>query len=422
MIKILALAIFLSAGPSANVAAQTDVQAEGPSPEEVRRSLNSRRSYTLSEKFFEEITAVQDLIETSELEPAEAQIALLREAKSRNPYEIALLFQTEAAVHIERDRYDLAAAALEASLATGGLPKASHIGVLMNIGQLYLVLDRHTKALEYLELWDSLSTLQDPFGKMMLASAYAETGRADIAIATAEDAIAMAQEPQEAWFEFLMGQYYKLENFENAERVLSELVVRFPDTERHWTTLGSVYVELEQPKAALAVLEDAYAHGRMTQDFAIRTLAGLYLREDIPFKAAVLLDRELKNGRLEPDVNTMRLVASAWIEAREVNRALPPLKDAAEKAEDGELSYFLGQKLYEMEDWAAAANALQSALQKGKLASEGHVHLLLGLAYLQDDRLERSARAFRAATRHDAVKTDAENWLTFIESQQEGQG
>lgn len=408
------LCLFLfNGGHERDAAAQTQTRQEAA--EEVRKSLSTRRTYTLSPAFYEKLTVVHEAIDAGQLEDAERTVKAMREEQSLNPYEEALLFQADAALYIETDLYAEAADALEQSLKTNGLPKASHIAVHLNLGQLYLNLERDEDALAYLETWESLATIADPFGKMMLAAAYGKAERHQDAVAKAKEAISLSPEPLESWFDFLVGEYYLLEDYESAADLLEETIVRFPDTGRHLSTLASIYIELERHAIAVAVLEQGYSDGRLTEPRTLRMLANLYLHQDTPYKAAATLDR-IQNLPADMKIDILRLQSSAWIEAREVSRAIPTLRAAAAASDNGELYYFLGQQLYGLQDWDAASVALTLSLERGGVAAEGQAALLLGLSHLKQDRLKEAEDAFSLAAASEVTREDARDWLTFIES------
>ena len=99
--------------------------------------------------------------------------------------------------------------------------------------------------------------------------------------------------------------------------------------------LASVYNELGDAKRALATLELAYAQDFLIRSNEIISLVSLYLDQGIPFKAAEILEKELKTGRVDATLNHYKMLASAWLQAQERDRAMEPLAKAAHLDETG---------------------------------------------------------------------------------------
>ncbi len=113
----------------------------------------------------------------------------------------------------------------------------------------------------------------------------------------------------------------------------------------------------------------------------------------------------------------LELLGNSWIAAREYEKSIEPLQQAAELAEDGRLYLRLGQVRVQREDWKEATGLIQKAIEKGGLEDPGKAHLLLGISYYSDDRPESARTAFRRARKHDSTRTDAKAWLEHIEVQ-----
>jgi hypothetical protein len=61
-------------------------------------------------------------------------------------------------------------------------------------------------------------------------------------------------------------------------------------------------------------------------------IVNLYLGEELPYKAATLLSRELERGRIESNVRNLELLSQAWYLSAETERAIEPLAKAAAEA------------------------------------------------------------------------------------------
>ena len=57
-------------------------------------------------------------------------------------------------------------------------------------------------------------------------------------------------------------------------------------------------------------------------------IAQLYLFYEVPYKAALILEKELESGRIKDEEKNWEQLANAWLSAREWKKAIPPLKKA----------------------------------------------------------------------------------------------
>jgi tetratricopeptide (TPR) repeat protein len=197
--------------------------------------------------------------------------------------------------------------------------------------------------------------------------------------------------------------------------VLVELIELFPK-KSYWMQLAAVYAETGRHEKALTTVELVYMQGLLDQKGEYMTLAQMYLYNQIPYEAAELLKDGLDKGVLEKDAKTLQLLADSWLHARERERALVPLRQAAELSEDGNVYVRLGQILIDREDWAGAREALAAAIDKGELRHPGHARLLLGIANANEERWGEAERAFVAAREDEKTEKAANYWLQHLAS------
>ena len=110
-----------------------------------------------------------------------------------------------------------------------------------------------------------------------------------------------------------------------------------------------------------------------------------------------------------------QLLANSLLAARENERALEPLEEAASLADDGEAYVRLSQVHIQAERWPEARAALRQAFDKGGLKDPGHAHLLLGIAAYQEKRFGQARSAFARARGHEKTRDMAERWMQFVD-------
>lgn len=306
--------------------------------------------------------------------------------------------------------------AFEKALDQEILPIDDETRIRFNIAQLWGGLQDWDETIAAINEWQRWAREPNPMGYYLKAIAYFQKDDADRAIENAEAAIELVDEPKEAWLQLLAALYIGKADYASAKPVLEQLVLRFPK-KIYWVQLSLVYGALENYERSLAVQQVAYAQGLLVEDKELRRLARSYLFADLPYPAAKVLDKGLRDGIIEKDVEAYTMLANSWIASREYDRALEPLEKAAKLSDDGNLYARLGQVYLQREDWGEAASHLELALDRGGLDNPGSVLLLLGIASYNEGQSGKARRYFVQARDHEKSRAAAEGWLTHLDNE-----
>jgi tetratricopeptide (TPR) repeat protein len=198
--------------------------------------------------------------------------------------------------------------------------------------------------------------------------------------------------------------------------VVKELVRYYPK-DTYILTLAGIYSELGDTKKQLALTEVLYEKKFLTSSSHITNLANLYLLHGLPYKAAVVLEKEMGEEIVDSNERNLRLLSQAWYQAREDEKAIPPLERAAKLSDDGSLYVRLAQAHINLENWKEAAEAVQKGIRLGGLKRSDTANIMLGMALFNQKRLEQARRAFEAASRDDRSKRAATQWIAYVDSE-----
>jgi tetratricopeptide (TPR) repeat protein len=349
--------------------------------------------------------------------PAEG-VALLDklDAKRMNPYERALVYRLQAFLAYAAFDYAGAIQRFEKVLGEEILSVRDENRIRFAISQLHASLQQWRETIDALSLWFRYVEEPEPLAFYLLAVAHYQLRELDASLADARKAVDLSTAPAENWLQLLAALYVQKEEFRRALPVVQELAARFP-SERHWVQLALVHAALEDYSSSLSVQQLAYRQGLLTEDEDLRRLARSYLHQNLPHPAAEVLAKGLADGAIATDAEVLELLANAWIAAREYERALAPLEQAAQLSEQGDLYVRLGQVYLQREAWTEAAQSLLRAIEKGGLSDPGNADLLLGIAYYNDARLELARSSFSRARHHASTRDAATRWLEFLGSE-----
>ena len=160
-----------------------------------------------------------------------------------------------------------------------------------------------------------------------------------------------------------------------------------------------------------------YDQGMLSTESEINTVSSLMLNLENPNKASLVMEKGFKDGVLKKNLKNYRAYSQALYAAREYEKALEPLSQAAKLSSDGKLDDQLGQAYINLNQWRNAEGALKRALSKGKLRSTGQTTLSLGLVQFELNRPKEAIATFNRALRYDKVASSAGNWIKYVNAE-----
>jgi tetratricopeptide (TPR) repeat protein len=267
-----------------------------------------------------------------------------------------------------------------------------------------------------------MASIEEPSADVLMLEGQAlfQLARYDEALKPIKTAIDIyrdqGQKPKENWLLLLRVIYFEKKDYESMIDVVKELIVYYPK-DTYVLTLAGIYSELGDTKAQLALTEVLYEKGFLTSASHVTNLANLYLLHGLPYKAAVVLEKEMNEEIVEANERNLRLLSQAWYQAREDEKAIPPLERAAEISNEGELYVRLGQAHINLENWSEASSAIQKGIQLGGLKRDDTANIMLGMALFNQKRLEQARRAFARASNDNRSKRTAAQWIAYVDSE-----
>jgi tetratricopeptide (TPR) repeat protein len=415
IVFLIACASLLVAAPS--IAEEEPAIAEEKSDLEILRVERDEKlkRYIVRALTQKRLNAVVELLEAGQ--PAEARAKLEKMKFTRlNAYERALAYRFLAYASIGMEDSAAAVAYFQKVVEQEALSIDEEASVRFSIAQIYASMEEWQKVEEALKEWFRFVEEPNGVAYYLLAISHYRREQYDEAMAPALKAVELQSEPNESWLQLVAALHLQQGDFDSAVPVLEELLTRFLK-KQYWVQLSLIYGARGDFEQALRIQQLAYAQGLLTQDEELRRLARTYLFHQLPYPAAQVLERGLEEGRIKRDGDVLELLGNSWIAAREYEKSIGPLQEAAELADDGRLYLRLGQVRVQREDWKEATGLIQKAIKKGGLEDAGKAHLLLGISYYSDDHPESALTSFRRAQKHESTRAAAEAWLEHIETQ-----
>lgn len=345
-----------------------------------------------------------------------------KKINSLNSYEKAMLWNFYGFMHYAQEDVPNAIKSFENVVAQEAIPETLRVATLYSLAQLAMQSQDYAKSLEFLNQWQTANNKPLVANQHILfAQVYYQNKQFGESIEHINNAVDMAEAknelPKEHWLILQRAAYYELKQPENVTKVIEKLVKLY-EKPQYWIQLAGMYGEIGQEKKQLGAMETAWQAGYITKPGDIVMLAQLYLYQQLPYKAAKVLDDAIAMGTVVPEEKHYLLISQAYIQAREDEKAIPVLKKASEIAEHGKFDAQLAQTYLNTEKWQAAVDYANKAIARGKLDNEGNMLLVLGMAHFNLQQFDKSLTAFEQAQGIKSAEKMAKQWHRYVKKEQ----
>ncbi len=371
----------------------------------------------LDELTWKQLNAVYEDVGEERYDSAFQKLQRLN-TRARGDYVKAVLAQALAQVEWSRSNYDAALLNFEKAVQLDALPDQAHFSLMYQIAQLYYMKERYDEALDKLDLW----MCKVPEEKITAASYYLKaaiySSSADWknVVPAIDKAIALSDEPREAWYQLKLGAHFELEQFPKAAQTLEAMIENWPGKKTYWVQLSQIYYKLKMEDKALSVIALAYRRDMLDKQADIMYLSSLYSNKNVPYKSALVLQKGIEDGVVEPDRRHWSIVADSWFAAEEMEKALAAYEKAGKASDDGEIDLRRAYILVDMERWNEAAVAIKAALDKGGFNERktGDAYVLQGMSEFNLGNYSKASTAWGRASKYPKAKKSAQQWMNHM--------
>lgn len=343
-------------------------------------------------------------------------IKLLKQTKKRK-YEYALVWQNLGFMLAGDGKTKKAIKALENSLKLNILPYGATLSSIYTLSQLHFAEENFEDAFNTLTEWFAYSNKPKAQAYMLMGMILGQKDQKEKALDYVNKAINLEKNPQEKWLQYALSLNHSLKKFKNAQKILITLTSQYPEKGKYWKQLYQTYLSTFNDKKALAVMEMAYKEGHIQEEKEILNMASLMIYLKMPFKAAVITEKEMKKNRILPTKDNFEFLSQAWYQAKEMDHALFALEQAGNISKDGQILAKKGFMLLQSDKWTDAILSFNKSLAKGKLKNESKVHFALGLAHYNTKDLASALEALENAQKLDKDNTSIVTWIDQIKNQ-----
>jgi tetratricopeptide (TPR) repeat protein len=395
--------------------------------EQKKKPQETRRTPALRNKVYERLSEAQVEVEAKNYPKALELLRAMEEQggkRALNSYELANLYNLFAFVYYSQEDYPKALGAYESVVKQPDIPLAMEINTRYTIAQLYFVMEEWQKGINALLQWFEVAPDASAQAYILLGQGYYQMKDYDKALENTLIAMKMYKDkdkvPKEQWYSLARFLYFEKNDMPNTIAMLEEMLVHYPK-KQYWVQLSHMYSEVKEEKKQLAAMEAVYVQDLLVKDREQVTMAYLYLNADVPYKAARVLDKGLKNETIEDSSKTLEILGTAWRQAQEVKKSIPVMEQAAAKSDKGELYVRLGNVYLDNDQFDKAVIAIEKGLKRGGVKRTDTAQLALGMAAFNDKKYSKARKAFNAAAKDKRSKKHADQWLKYMANELERQ-
>jgi tetratricopeptide (TPR) repeat protein len=416
-VVLVSLLALLLAGGALLYSGSAHAQRAQQQDEEARET---RQVQALRERVFQALAKAQEQMDAGDFAAARRELDQVRGLADLNSYERGQLMYFGGMIEYQQDNIEAAVRAFEQVVALPDLPAGFKADTMWALVQLAMAAEQYRKVIEYGNLWlqNAEKPTGDPF--YLLGVAHYQLGEHRKTVEMMNRAIEISERegkaPREDWYGLLRAAYHELEDVRSLREVLEFMVVRWPKKE-YWIHLSSIYGDLNEDRRQIATLETIYEAGWMNRENEILQLAQLYMLSGGAFKGAKIIEKGMEEGTVAQNERNYRLLAQAWMQAQDDRRSIPPLREAAQRADDGQLHVQLAQSYLNLYEFEPCVEAARTGLSRGGLSRPDTANIVLGTCLLELQRFDQAREAFRSARADSRSRSSADRWIQFIDNE-----
>jgi hypothetical protein len=391
--------------------------------EEKKKPQETRRTPALRNKVYEKLAEAQVMAEEKDWKGAEKVLSSMIEAggkKALNSYELANVYNLYAFIYYSQEDYVRALKAYENVVSQPDIPLAMEINTRYTIAQLYFVQEDWGKGISALKQWFKATENPPASAYILLSQGYYQLKDYDQSLANVNIAIDMYKAkdkvPKEQWYNLARFLYFDKDDVTNAVLVLEELLKYYPK-KQYWVQLSHMYGEQKKESEQLAAMDAAYVQDMLDKGSDQITMAYLYLNAEVPYSAAKVMDKGIKNESIDPTSKNYEILGNSWRQAQEIKKAIPAMELAAAKSDSGELYARLGNVYLDGDQFKKAITSINKGLSRGGVKRSDTARLVLGMAYFNDKQYKNARKAFETARKDERSEKYANQWLRYLNSE-----
>ena len=387
--------------------------------EEGQQEIKTKQAQAVSKGVYDKIQAAQEKIDEEDYPGALRILDALDRSEKLSDYERTNVLNYVGYVKYSTDDIPGALKVYRRLLTIPGLEPQLAKQTTYTMAQLLTMEENYDEAIKLMDQWFALESNPGPQPYILYAQNLYQVNRYNEMIKPIETAMAVAEKRsltvKEDWFVLLNFAYFQQEDYKKVRDIQKILLLSWPK-KRYWISLAGAFTELGEEHNLLTSYDVAHTQGMLEKESELVTMAQLYMQNEVPYKAATLIDKEMASGRVAKNAKNYRLLSQAWSLSMEDEKSIPALKEAARMSDEGELDLRLGNAYLNLGQYGECISAVQGGLRKGHIKSPDNAQISLGMCLYNQKKYRDAIKAFREAAKTKKSRRIAGQWIAVIES------
>lgn len=386
-----------------------------------KEKRKTKRTQAMNQKVYKKLQVVQEYIDAKDNKAAlEALGELKNGSRKLNDAEMATTLSLYAFVYYNLNDLNSAIESYKGIIVLEQAPDGTKLQARYSLAQMYFAVEKFDLGVKALNEWFEASEIIGASAYVLRGQGYFQLKQYDNALKDVNKAVGMYKEkgkiPKESWYGLQRFLYQEKKDYKKVISILKELLAHYPK-KQYWSQLSAMYGERENLPKQLAAYETAYVQGLLSNEGELTRMAYIFLANEVPYKAAKVLDKAIRDKKVEDTSKNLELLGNAWRASQEVKKAIPEMAKAAGKSEKGELWARLGTLYLSNDDFKNATKAIKAGLKKGGVKRPDQANLALGMAYFNMKDYISARKAFREAANDERSEKTSGQWIKYMDKE-----
>jgi len=282
-----------------------------------------------------------------------------------NAYERSIVYQMLGSAYYEQNNFAQAISNFESAISSGGLTPDESSQLRVNIAQLLIGNGQFARGAQMLEDYLARGGQRKPKYDEYIMQAWVQSENYSRALPYAERWFNASSPKERKHYDLLNFLYNNLGQPGKQADIVKQMINRWPEDKDLWDAWASMLANGGREQEAFEVTKMLYLGGAIKEQQDLEKVVQYYSFYEMPFQAAEILDKEMKSGRLPRTTERMVQLSNLLRQAREYERAIPVLEQAASQSGTAKLYADLGEAYYNEGVCDKAETAFKNAVSKG---------------------------------------------------------
>lgn len=340
----------------------------------------------------------------------------LLESLKGNALGQALTLQTLSQLADYQEKWQLSLEYLEQAAVLKGLQKDTKLQLQASLAFAYFRQEEYKKTATLLN--DYLkNSKEEPAASIyaLLAASYYGLEEFGLGLPYIEKAITLTDKPKEHWLQMAFSGHYQAKRYDSALVYVNQLVFFYPDKKVYWQQKAGLHQMLEQYPSAARAKSLSQLQGLLEKEGEYINLVQLLASQGSPYHVASSLEKVLADGGLEASEKLLNLHYQAWLQAKEIDKAILVLQSLFNDYQQPKHGVSLVQFHVDAENWDKAITTAEAVLKLDVTEKQkGQTLLLNGISLHKDKKDRKALIKLSQALSIETSAAQAKGWMNYI--------